>query len=380
VDEVIRVRARECCHCGGGLKAHEGGPEPLKHQQVEVPQVKARVTEYRLYSGYCEGCDCWTCAALPEGVPSSGFGVRLTALVALLTSRYRLSKRMVKGLLWDVAGVQMSVGSVSNLEQRMSASVADRVDEARDFVRQQGIVHQDETGWREALRRAWLWTTVTDWVTVFDIRKKRSAQTSQDILGADFGGFLVSDRFLGYAWVNPRLRQVCWSHLIRDLEGAIEFGGSNARLARALLKNCRRFFRWWHRVRDGTMSRPEFVQRMDEVKAVFRRRLRAAKASRHGPTYALAKSLLRYESSLWTFVDVEGMDPTNNPAERALRPAVIWRKNSFGTFSRDGSRFAERMLSVIATLSAQGRNVLEYLVASYSGLLRHQPAPTLLPY
>jgi transposase len=379
VDKTVPLHPEACSRCEGALVKKLEGPAPWRHQVVEMPPVKPHVTEYQQHCGWCEGCQCFTQAQLPEGVPRGAFGPRLMALVALLAGQYRLSKRLVQQLLGDVLGVEVALGSISKLEAQVSEALAAAVEQAREHVREQRVAHLDETSWREARQKAWLWVAVTAWVTVFQIATNRGAAVARDILGEDWVGFLVTDRWSGYGWADKGLRQVCWSHLLRDFQGFVDRGGEGKPLGEALLAQAHQMFGWWHRVKDGTLKRGTFERRMRGVEAEVVRLLEEASECSSPKTAGMAREILKLEAALFTFVDVEGLEPTNNAAERALRPAVLWRKGSWGTHSPEGSRFVERMLTVVATLKQQQRHVLEYLTASCEALLRAQPGPSLLP-
>jgi transposase len=271
------------------------------------------------------------------------------------------------------------LGSVPKLEQEMSAALAPAVEEARAFVREQPIVHQDETGWREALRKAWLWVAVAGAVTVFTISRSRGAAVCKEMLGKSFAGFLVTDRWSAYRWVDVLRRQLCWSHLERDFQGFVDRDDAGTPIGRALLRQSRKMFKWWHRVRDGTLQRRTFERRMQSIEKKVGQLLRKAAACTAAKTAGMAREILKLEPALWTFVRVEGMEPTNNTAERQIKPAVLWRKGSWGTHSPEGSHFVERILTVGMTLRQQRRNALEYLTATYEAHLRGTPAPSLLP-
>jgi transposase len=379
VDVVVKLVPDRCGRCQGPTVVLADAPQLLRHQVTELPPVKPHVTEYQQGHGYCAVCEAWTTAPLPEGVSSSAFGPRLTTLVALLSGQYRLSKRLVQDLLSNLVGVELALGSVSNLEANVSAALEKPVEEARQHVQQADIVHMDETGWREGRRKAWLWVAVATAVTVFVIDASRGASVALRMLGQSFTGFLVTDRWSAYVWADIHLRQVCWSHLVRDFKGWVERGGEGAVLGRKLLRQVRRMFAQWHRVRDGTLSRDAFGRWMQQVEREVGRLLTMAKVCPDTKVAGMAKHILKVEPALWTFVQVEGLEPTNNTAERAIRPAVLYRKGCFGTHSPEGSRFVERMLTVVATLRQQKRNVLEFLTTAYEAHLRGQPAPSLLP-
>ena len=211
------------------------------------------------------------------------------------------------------------------------------------------------------------------------IDKRRSASVALRLLGQDFTGFLVTDRWSAYGWADVHLRQLCWSHLLRDFQGWVERGGAGVVIGKKLLKRARRMFAQWHRVRGGTLTREAFGCWMQKVEREVGRLLRKAEVCPDAKVAGMAKEILKLEPALWTFVQVEGLEPTNNAAERAIRPAVLYRKGCFGTHSPEGSRFVERMLTVVATLRQQKRNVLEFLTTAYAAHLRGEPAPSLLP-
>lgn len=242
VDKTVALHPEACSRCEGALVKKEQAPAAWRHQVVEMPPVKPHVTEYQQHSGWCEKCECFTQAQLPEGVPRGAFGPRLMALVALLAGQYRLSKRLVQQLLGDVLGVEVALGSISKLEAQVSQALAAAVEQAREHVREQHVAHLDETSWRQAREKAWLWVAVTAWVTVFQIATSRGAAVARDILGKDWVGFLVTDRWSGYGWADKGLRQVCWSHLLCDFQGFVDRGGEGRGLGEALLAQAHKMF------------------------------------------------------------------------------------------------------------------------------------------
>lgn len=378
VTKTVNLEPDACFNCHGPVEAREGRA-PEWHQVVELPPVKPHVTEYLMHARYCAGCKGWTWAQLPNNVQRGVFGPRLTCLVGLLSGQYRQSKRLMQDFLSTVLNVKISLGSVPKLEGKVSAALEAPVEEAKAFVKEADVVHMDETGWRERLKRAWLWVATTPQVTVFLVAASRGADVAKKLLGEDFKGHLVTDRWSAYNWVATALRQLCMSHLLRDWLGFVERGGVGSLVGAQLLVQAELMFQWWHRVRDGTLTRRTFQRRMVPVRAKIGRLLRKAAVCAGGKTAGMAEEMLKLEKALFTFVDVEGVDPTNNLAERKIRPAVIYRKLSFGTHSEAGSRFIERILTVTATLRQQNRNVLEYLTAAYAAHMAGAPAPSLLP-
>jgi transposase len=253
------------------------------------------------------------------------------------------------------------------------------VAEARASVQTQPAAYADETGWREGRQRAWLWTVVTPWVTVFVVRCSRRGQVARELLGQDFWGGLVTDRWSGYTWYPTWRRQLCWAHLWRDIESMIARGGRSAEIGEALRAQARQMFHWWPRVRDGTLTQASFRTSMPPIRREVERLLEVGQTCGVPKTEGTCRDLLKRRQALWTFVRHEEVQPTTNAAERAIRPGVLWRKGSFGTHSPEGSRFVEALMTVVATLKQQHRNVLHYLTAACEARLRGEPAPSLLP-
>ena len=377
VDDVVAVSPSSCGHCGHALVGHD--PHPQRHQVVDIPPVRAQFIEYQLHTLRCPQCQLLTEAAWPEKVPRSAFGPSVQAWVGLLSGAYRLSKRNIVTLLSDAFGVDLALGSVSQLEQHVSEAVAAPVAEACDYIQKQPTLHIDETGWREARAKAWLWTVASGPVTAFAIRSGRDREVARELLGEDPTAIVGSDRFTVYDYLPVRQRQACWAHLERTFELFVERGGQAATVGKTLLRCSHQMFTWWHRVRDGTLQRSSFQVYLSDLRSEVRFQLGYGRQFADEKTAATCANLLAMEPALWTFARKEGVEPTNNAAERALRHGVLWRHTSFGTHSESGSRFVERMLTVRDTLRQQQRNVLDYLTRACQAALRHRPAPSLLP-
>jgi transposase len=371
------VKPGICRHCGEELIGED--PAPYRHQVAEVPPGAVEVTEYRLHTLRCAKCGAATRAELPAGVTQGGFGSRLQAMVALLSGRYHLSKRDTSGLMNDFFAVDLSLGSVPTLEQRTSEAIAQPVEAARSYVQAQGAVHQDETGWKEGIKKAWLWVAATPLVTVFMIDLTRSADVTKRMLGLDFKGILNTDRWSAYNWLGNRQRQLCWSHLQRDFQAFVERGGESQVLGETLLVQAYQMFTGWHAFKKGTSSRAQFQEQMRPMRIEVGELLRKGTTCSHKGTAGTCRDILKREEALWTFVDVPGVEPTNNLAEREIRPGVLWRNGSFGTQSAAGSRFVERIMTVVSTLKQQDRNVLDYLAEACEAANQGRPAPSLLP-
>jgi transposase len=375
VRQVLECKPSQCRWCGDALAGDD--PEPLRHQVAELPPVVPVVDEYRLHRLTCPRCRTSTCATLPPGVPTGAFGPRLRAVLSVLAGAYRLGKRPIRRPAFDLLGLSISAGMICRLERQAAAELRAPVEELREHVRDAAVTHIDETSWCQGRDKAWLWGAVTRLATVFTIAPSRGADVARAMLGTGRRKVVISDRFKSYGWVKRR--QFCWAHLDRDFQAMVDRGGEAAEVGRRLLGHSERLFGWWHRVRDGTMARPTLRCYVDFMRHSFRADLHRGLGCGCARTAGTCRELLAGETHLWTFVRVEGVEPTNNDAERALRHGVIYRKLSGGTDSESGSRFVERMLSVVATCRQQDINVLGYLTRCYQAHLDGEPAPSLLP-
>jgi transposase len=295
----------------------------------------------------------------------------------VLAGASRLGKRPIRQLAADLLGLSIPTGMISRLERQAAAELAAPVEELRRYVRDAGSAHIDETSWEQGRDKGWLWVAVTRLVTVFAIATSRGAEVARDLLGTDRRKVVISDRLKSYDWIKRR--QSCRAHLDRDFQAMVDRGGESAEVGRQLLAYSREVFDWWHRVRDGTMARSTLQTNVATLRFLFRSVLSEGVECGCAKTAGTCRELLASETHLWTFVRVEGVEPTNNDAERALRHGVIYRKLSGGTDSESGSRFVERILSVVATCRQQDINVLDYLTRCYRAHLDGQPAPSLLP-
>lgn len=366
VDHLVVLRPAACADCGRRLQGDD--PHPERHQISEVPPVRAEVTEYRRHTLRCRGCGGLTRADWPAGVRQTSFGSRAQAVVGYLTGRLGVSHRDVVEATAALYGLRMSAGSVSAIQRRVSHALATPAEEAARFVRQQVAQHVDETGWREAGHLKWLWVNATRDVTAFEVLEGRGAAEAGRMIDVQAGGIITTDRYSAYNRLAARRRQVCWAHLARDFQAMVERGGGSAAVGVALLKQAGRLFKLWHKVRDDGLSRERLAAGMRPVRRKVKQWLEAGARSEHQKTRRTCANILKVERSLWTFVRVAEVEPTNNAAERALRRAVLWRRKSFGTQSAEGSRFVGRVLTAVESLRQQGREVLEYLARVCAGV------------
>jgi transposase len=370
---VVPCLPPACRRCGESLTGAD--PEPLRHQVWELPEILPVVTEYQRHRLVCS-CGCSTCGDLPDGVPTGQAGPRLIAFSGLLMACFRQSKRRAAQFLGMILNQPASSGWMVTLQNRAAEAVQRAYDELAQRLPDQPALHIDESPTKEGQAKAWVWTFVAGAFTFFACRTSRAAEVATQLLGGAFAGVVHCDRARMY-WAFGRL-QWCWAHLKRDFQALIDSPcPTTRRLGWDLMRPTKDMFALWAKVRDGTLTRRQFQQQMqpirDQVEALLLRGYFKACLS------GFCKELYEHRERLWLFVDVEGVEPTNNAAEQALRHAVIWRKLSFGTQSASGSRFVERMLTVIETCRRQNRNVYAWLTDAVQARLAGQPTPSLLP-
>jgi transposase len=375
-DDVQRLKPTECRRCGERLSGSD--PEPLRHQVWELPEIKAHVTEYQRHRLECPACGETTCAPLPAGVPPGQSGPRLMAFTALLMAYYRQSKRRTAEFLTTLLGQPCSAALTVKMQTQVTAAARPAYEELAAELPTQEHLNADETPTKEHNTKAWLWTFVARTFTVFAVRATRAATAVDQLLTEAFCGVVTCDRAKMY-WRVGRI-QWCWAHLRRDFQALIDRGDNQAkRLGYDLRRATDKLFEHWANYRDGPISRAAFVRRMAPIRREVERLLLRGLRSGNPSLVGMCRELYEHRDWLWTFVRQEGVEPTNNAGERALRHAVIWRKLSFGTQSAAGSRFVETMLTVIETCRQQHRNAFDYLTATVQAYLAGQPAPSLLP-
>jgi transposase len=373
VQQTIPCLPTTCRRCGAPLTGTD--PDPLRHQVAEIPVVRPDVLEYQLHRLECPCCHTSTAGVLPPFVKGH-FGPRLEATLALLAGRYRQGLRPVVDLAHDLWGLDISTGMVSKLRGRTASALLVPWLAAALYVRTQNV-NIDETTWRENKKRVYLWGVATPLAALFHIAKGRTAEVAWGILGKDYAGVATCDRLKSYWWIK-RL-QWCWSHLRRDFQAMIDRENVGSVVGKALLGQSNKLFHLWHQFKAGKLSRTQLQEAMRPVREEVGRVLRRGKKSKCKKTAGTCKELQGHEEWLWTFVDVEGVEPTNNEGERIERLGVLLRKVSGGTDSERGSRFVERVLTVVETCRRQGKKVLAYLSECVEAWRHDRAPPSLLP-
>jgi transposase len=380
VDEIVEHYPRACGGCGREFREDERRPGGRfgRRQVCELPPISVTVIEHRTHRLRCRGCWARTTARLPDEIAGSLFGPRLRAAIVTLTARNRISRRGITELAADLFGIGLSTGTVDAICQRSSDALAGPYDQLRDWVLDQNALHVDETGWRTAGDRRALWTAATEGASIFEIAEHCNREQFNELIG-DYDGIVISDRWNGYEHLDADRRQVCWSHIQRDFRRHSEGLAEQKTFGKQGLELAVRVFKAWRAYRHEHHDRDRLTAEITPIQTQLRRLLEdaAPKSKRTRWHRQFANNLLKVWPALWTFTTVDGVEPTNNPAERALRGPVIHRKLSHGTRSHDGERFAERALSAAATCRQQHRSLFDYLTELITAHPRGDPLPTL---
>jgi transposase len=386
VDELKKVFPTRCRHCDHRLSSAiptEG--DPRRHQVTELPPIEAHITEYQCHRVVCPECGKATQAELPPQAQRH-FGARLTALIAYLTVVCRMPRRVVHELLEQVLGIPLSLGSIQNSWEEVSEAVADPCAELERQLPNEPVVNSDETGYRTSGEKRWLWALVATNFVFYRIAASRGAEVLVQLLGEIYAGILCSDRCPTYLKYHKGVSQFCWAHFKRNILGVQEIGKTTdaERFCRDALALHARLFRLWHRfragpgVRYGPITRDQLIAKSIPLEKKFFALADRYLDSRDKDVANLARALLQHFERFFAFLRYEGVEPTNNVAERALRCAVQWRKISFGSRSAQGEIAVARLLTVTRTCRMQNRVPLHYIVDALRSYRAGLAFPSLL--
>ena len=368
----------ECGHCFSGDEEHLG--DPLIHQKWELPPIIPLIFEHRLHRLACPSCGKANLAELSAaGISPSAFGPRMEAHIAVLAGVYRLSRRQVQDVVCEIFGCPISTGALDSAIMRMSRVLADPWAELREAVRAAEVVHADETSWRLRGAQHWLWLGASALAACYRIDPSRSQAAAKELLGCDFGGFVISDRYAGYHFLDLLQQQLCWAHVVRQLVDVSERAGATGKLGTKLVEAAREVIASHRRYLEEGLELTWLAAELAPLRERIETLLEQGARGRHERTARFCAGLLEEYEALWTFCEVPGIEPTNNAAERALRHVVIMRKTQLGTHSDEGSRWIERICSVKETCRLQGRSALGYLVEAAEAAHARRPGPSLFP-
>ena len=381
VDHVVPHLPKRCEHCDAKLPDQPSpeDPPPIRHQVYDLPEKLYEVTEHQAHACTCPECGKVTREELPAEVAGSCFGPRLVSFLAFMTGACHVSRRNVQEITTDVLGVPIALGTVSNLEAEVSEALAAPYAEAAKEVQDARAKNVDETGFKKENRRCWLWVAGTAAVAVFCVHARRSRDGLVALLGETVKGILTSDRFSVYSKLLNECRQICWAHLKRDFKKLVDRGGKGAEVGQQGLDIVEAVFYRWKAFKGGFVTREVLQALLAPYRRKLRECLEAGLELGDKKAATFCENLLSLERALWTFMLEEGVEPTNNHAERLLRSGVLWRKISLGTQSERGCRYVERVLTTVQTLRLQRRPVYAFLAEAVEARRTGAVAPSLLP-
>ncbi len=358
IDRHVQCTQENCPHCGSSyIQISNQAPEVL--QQAELPEVKATVTEYQLFKYRCEECGKKSTANLPKGIPDSAFGPKLMGLIATLTGVFHLAKREAVQLIEELYEVDMGVGSIPNIEERVAKALDPIYQRIHKFIiESQFCKYFDETGWRDRGKKHFVWLASCEQAAFYQIDRRRSSEAFERLVKKNPKGFAaVTDRYAVYNVIGKK-HQYCLAHLIRDFEKYAERAGSDKEIGKGLVEELKMTCHTHGEYRKEKITLEERNKKLRVCKKRVKIWFEEGMANGSDPLYKLSEKLLDNFDKLWTFMKVKGMEPTNNLAERDLRKLVIWRRKSYGTRSDRGQRFVERITTVAQTVKKQGKNIL----------------------
>ena len=379
VNETLELLPEQCPDCQSCFPADFPTlGAPRRTQVWELPEIQPVIIEYRQYTRCCPYCRQFVTAPLPPEAPPGVLGPRATALTALLRAEYRLSLDETAEFLTQVCNLPLSPGCVVSSCERASAALAPVYSDIQAAVQAASDVNVDETSWRLPEKDGWLWVAVSRLATCFRLHPSRGHTGLLSLMGPKYRGIVTSDRLVTYALLPDEQRQVCWAHLLRDIRGLDERYGSETHWAQEVLRVADDLFLVWHLYKGGWLERWHLQHGLIEARLRLRELLVVGLNCPYPKVAAFSRDLLKHWDALFTFARVDGVEPTNNAAERALRHAVLWRKGSFGSRSEEGCRFVERLLSIRATCAQQGRNLFTFLTEAIGVGWAGRSAPLLV--
>lgn len=388
-ERIEQVLPQACQHCGAALPQD---PEQttgavFRRQIVDLPEgIVPVVTEYRYPKLVCPCCQKETRAAL-RSEHEHEIGERLTATISYLIAMRKMTRRDVQATLRDLWGVDISVGSVQKVWEETARAVQGPYEELERALRTEPVVNGDETGSRTNGEKRWVWVMCAPWFVFYHIAASRGAEVLVRLLGVAFAGILCSDRCPAYLSYHRGLAQFCWAHLQRTLKGIAEYASSQdgVHFARDMLAAVKLLFALWHQFlgEDGAgqnlLPRQELIVRSVAIQRKICRLGARYLDSEDREVRNLARACYEHWDKLFTFLEHDGVEPTNNFPERALRIFVLIRKITYGNRSANGEVALARLLTVTQTCKLQQRPVLDYLLQAVHHHRRRQPAPSLRP-
>jgi len=374
VDHRVEYRPRVCEHCRASLDKE---PAELvgRHQVAELPPRAVQITEHRSFACRCAGCGKINRAFIPASVRASSIGARLSGAIGVLSALVHGSRRAIEDVVSDVLGCPIALGSISARERELSDALEGPHGQLATELSAAKVKYVDETSWYRKSVEQWLFVAASASAAVFRIEKCRTRSSLKQLLRGKLRGVFCTDRHSIYDLLPLCRRGVCWAHLKRDFVRCVERGGASEAIGQGGLDVCRQVFGLWREFREGRIGRWQLQTNIEPLRRKLHKVLQDGAALGIGKTSGLCRGLLKREQAMWNWAKVPGLEPTNNLAERMLRPAVMWRNKSFGSDSLGGCVFVERMLSIIQTIKLRKQNLLDYLARALAAHRAGLPVP-----
>lgn len=390
-DRTEEVLPLQCKHCETALpqapEERQTTGDVYCRQIVDLPEVILPVvTEFQYPKLVCPCCQKGTRAEV-RSEHAHEIGERLTAVVSYLISARKMTRRDVRATLQDLFGVDISVGSVQKAWEETADAVEASYTELEEALATEPVLNSDETGSRTNGDKRWVWALCSSWFVFYHIACSRGVEVLVELLGDAFAGILCSDRCPTYLSYHRGLAQFCWAHLQRTLKGIGEFASTAdaVHFARDMLSAVKRLFGLWYQfcgeagIGKRLLTRTELIQQSVPIQKRICRLAEKYLDSDDREVRNLARAFYLHWDKLFTFIEHEGVEPTNNVSERAMRLFVLIRKITYGNRSAKGEIALARLLTVTQTCKLQQRPLLSYLLSAVHCHRRRQPAPSLRP-
>lgn len=377
-DRVVPVPLACCPHCSTAIPPDRITGSTM-HRVVDLAQKLTEVIGYALAQGTCPHCRKQVQAPLPPEAAPGGIGPRLQAAAAYLRTEGRMSLTPLQRYFSEVMGVAVSRGWLHESGVALSRKLEPAWENLAEQIRGAEVLNLDETGFGRK-DRDWIWAALSARTVLFHFSGTRGAKALTTILPEGFSGVIGTDRYGAYNALKSAVRQFCWAHLRREFIALSESRHPEvAVLGTRLVAEQEEVFALWHAFRNGEITRKDLRAFTAINLARLKRGLLQASAMDHKAARNLGKDLLKHWDKLWVFLKVEGVEPTNNRAERALRPLVILKRIFQRLPSPDGKRFFERLLSLGATARMRGVAYFDWLLKALRAAKLDQPIPALEP-
>lgn len=375
---TITVKLETCPHCNHDIP-HSAITGIQVHRVLDLVKELTEVIGYQLEEGVCPHCQKAVKANLPTDAGMGEIGHQLRCLATYMRSQGRMSVGVLHFFLSEILRIDVSRGWVYECGMFVSNAVKEAWEVLGEEIRKADVLNMDETGFGHK-ERNWIWVALSTRTVFFHFSHTRGFEALQVILPESFSGVLITDRFATYKKLKEAMRQYCWAHLKREFIALSESQDVNvAILGQQLLMEQGRLFDLWHQFKSETINRSELRTSSAIILARIKKHLTLASKMDHKAANVLGKDLLSNWGKLWVFLRIDNVEPTNNAAERALRPLVILKRIFQRLPSKRGKQFFERLFSIGATARIRGVPIFEWLIEAVRASCEKRPPPALEP-